>query len=175
MKRIEHRRHSIRSRTSVHLNQEGVNLARKVGEGMSNFDFVVSSAHERAYETAIAMGYAVDNILKELMTFGDEVMDEIEKWTMSFSQIKEYYDQKGALYRFCISQQKLYEKLLENINKGESLLIISHGGVIDYPLVHLFPDVDHLTWEDNFSYCEGYEMQFENGSFTNLKIKRRIV
>ncbi|MCE7735961.1 MAG: histidine phosphatase family protein [Candidatus Heimdallarchaeota archaeon] len=175
MKKIEHRRHSIRNQSNVHLNQAGVTLARKVGESMGNFDFIVSSGHERAYETAIAMGFAVDDIREELMTFGDEIMDEVENWTMTFSKIKEYYDQKGALYRYCLTQQKLYEKLLENIDEGESLLLITHGGVIDYPLVYLFPNADHQSWEDHFSYCEGYEMRFENGIFTNMKIKRVII
>src|SRR5438128_2180829 len=66
---IEHRRHSWRSPTGKHLTQQGVELARRVGETMGNFDIVITSDLPRAYETAIAMGYAVDRKEKLLSQF----------------------------------------------------------------------------------------------------------
>jgi broad specificity phosphatase PhoE len=64
MRRIEVRRHSIteKSRGSgSHLSQEGVALARRVGSSLGSFASVVTSASPRAIETALAMGYAVDD------------------------------------------------------------------------------------------------------------------
>ena len=58
---IEHRRHTMRTKPGQHLSQAGVNLARRVGEGMAAFDKVYTSPVPRAFETAIAMGYAVDH------------------------------------------------------------------------------------------------------------------
>ena len=60
MKTIEIRRHSIRSNPGVHLNQQGVTLARLVGQNLGPFDRVVTSTLPRAFETALAMGFAVD-------------------------------------------------------------------------------------------------------------------
>src|SRR4051812_18346376 len=63
---IEHRRHTMRAKPGQHLTQEGVDLARRVGDGMGRFDRVVTSRVPRAYETAIAMGYAVDEQVEAL-------------------------------------------------------------------------------------------------------------
>ncbi len=60
MKTIEIRQHSIRAKPSDHLNQQGVTLARLVGENLGPFDRVITSTLPRAFETAIAMGFAVD-------------------------------------------------------------------------------------------------------------------
>ena len=43
MKTLEIRRHSIRSQPGEHLNQNGVILARLVGQNMGPFDRVVTS------------------------------------------------------------------------------------------------------------------------------------
>ena len=60
MKISDHRRHSMRNIPDQHLNQEGVTLAREVGERSGSFQRVITSTIPRAFETAIAMGYAVD-------------------------------------------------------------------------------------------------------------------
>ena len=60
MRYLEVRRHAIRTQPGEHLSQAGVDLARRVGEGMGPFDRVVTTLAPRAFETAIAMGFAVD-------------------------------------------------------------------------------------------------------------------
>ncbi|MHA2032882.1 MAG: histidine phosphatase family protein [Candidatus Kariarchaeaceae archaeon] len=173
MKTIEHRRHSIRNQEGPHLNQSGVDLARKVGNKMDdNYQLVITSGKERAFETAVAMGYAVDKQIDELNTFGDEVMNEIENWNMPFSEIKMYYDKQGPLYNYCHDHEKLLLKILEKIDEGRSILIISHGGVTDYPLVHLFPNSDVSLWGNNFSYCEGYKLYYEDNKFNRFDLLR---
>ena len=60
------RRHSM-TKTGMtlgrgsHLSQEGVALARVVGESLHPFAYVVTNASPRAVETAVAMGLAVDD------------------------------------------------------------------------------------------------------------------
>jgi len=71
MKIIEIRRHSIRSKPGEHLSQQGVTLARLVGENLGPFDKVITSTLPRAFETAIAMGFAVDEQLELLGSTGD--------------------------------------------------------------------------------------------------------
>lgn len=63
---LEVRRHSIRKTTGgSQLSQEGVELARRLGQDMGPFAVVATSVVPRARETAIAMGFAVD---QELIT-----------------------------------------------------------------------------------------------------------
>ena len=77
MKTLEIRRHSIRSPFGDHLNQTGVKLANLVGKNMGPFDRVVTSTLPRAFETAIAMGFAVDEKNELMNTFGSAVSNEV--------------------------------------------------------------------------------------------------
>lgn len=58
------------------LSQQGVTLARKIGETMGNFNRVITSPVPRAFQTALAMGYAVNATEELLSTYGEAV--EIE-------------------------------------------------------------------------------------------------
>ena len=74
MKTIEHRRHSMRKHPGgIHLTQQGVDLAQITGESMGSFNYVITSPKERAFETAIAMGYAVDEFDDNLASYSDEL------------------------------------------------------------------------------------------------------
>ncbi len=60
MRWLEVRRHAHRSMPQPHLSPQGVDLARRAGEGPGHFDRVMTSTVPRALETAIAMGCAVE-------------------------------------------------------------------------------------------------------------------
>src|SRR5512134_1948647 len=99
MKTIEIRRHSIRSKPGDHLNQPGVTLARLVGENLGPFDRVVTSTLPRAIETAIAMGFGVDE-LNELMSFsGDDVEREVP-WPSTPAEYAAVIRKGGAVARY---------------------------------------------------------------------------
>lgn len=83
MKYLEVRRHSMRMKPGIHLSQDGVALARRVGDHMGPFARVVTSTLPRAYETALAMGFAVDVQEGQLNTLGQAVSDEIS-WDAGF-------------------------------------------------------------------------------------------
>jgi hypothetical protein len=83
MKTIEIRRHSIRSIPGDHLNQAGVSLARQVGENLGLFDRVSTSTLPRAFETAIAMGFAVREQVELMSTYGADVERDVP-WPQSF-------------------------------------------------------------------------------------------
>jgi hypothetical protein len=66
MRWLEVRRHSLTKQDAArghgsHLSAEGVALARLVGASLGPFASVVTSASPRAVETAVAMGFAVDD------------------------------------------------------------------------------------------------------------------
>src|SRR5215475_12767625 len=84
MKIIEIRRHSIRSKPGDHLNQSGVTLARRVGENLGPFERVVTSTLPRAFETAIAMGFAVDDQIELMSSYGMGVEYEAP-WPQTFA------------------------------------------------------------------------------------------
>ncbi len=83
MRVLEVRRHSL-VKDHVHLSQAGVDLARRVGAGTGPFDRVVTSQITRTLETAVAMGFAVDEQLAVLTEIEADARAEAghhERWT----------------------------------------------------------------------------------------------
>lgn len=174
MKIIEHRRHSMRDVGGKHLNQEGLNLARKVGMSFIEESFVkvVTSDKERAKQTAVAMGFAITELNEILSTIDEGVEKEISWDQMNFVNIKQVLEKKGALFDYTEKQKKYFLQLMNGIEDGEKILMVSHGGVLEFGLVAIFPDEDHISWGDNFDYCEGYRLFFEDNNFVKYELLR---
>ncbi len=89
MPTIDHRRHAMRTKPGQHLSRTGVDLARRVGAGefgsVARYDLVVTSTVPRAYETAIAMGVAVDEQLEVLSTMDEPVLAELH-WPLRIGE-----------------------------------------------------------------------------------------
>src|SRR4051794_11111820 len=66
MRLLEIRRHARRERPAQHLIQRGVDMARTLGAELGPFDRVVTSPLARCIETAVAMGFAVDDVCPAL-------------------------------------------------------------------------------------------------------------
>src|SRR5512144_2031003 len=126
MKTIEIRRHSIRNKPGAHLSQQGVTLARLVGQNLGPFDRVVTSTLPRAFETAIAMGFAVDEQIDLMSTYCDIV--ELEApWPMSPADYAAVIRKGGAAARYANKLADLYDQLADYLADGRAALVINHG------------------------------------------------
>lgn len=161
MKILEIRRHSIRSQPGDHLNQTGVTLARLVGQNIGPFDRVVTSTLPRAFETAIAMGFAVDE-QNELMSAYGRAVEKETPWPQSFNNYAEIIKQEGAAARYAQKLAKYYAGVMDFISEGRSALVINHGGVVELGVVGCLPDVDFSTWGDSVEYCEGARLYWDD-------------
>jgi Histidine phosphatase superfamily (branch 1) len=63
-----------------HLSAEGVALARLVGESLGPFAAVVTSASPRAIETALAIGFAVDDAVELPSGYVPGEVDHHDQW-----------------------------------------------------------------------------------------------
>ena len=170
MKTLEIRRHSIRSPLGEHLNQTGVTLARLVGQNIGPFDRVMTSALSRAFETAIAMGFAVDEQNEILNTYGSAVSNEAP-WPQPFYNYSEIIKQEGAAARHAHTLAKYYAGVMEFISEGRSLLVINHGGVVELSVVGCLPEADFSAWGDSAYYCEGARL-FWDDKFIRAEVLR---
>jgi hypothetical protein len=161
MKTLEIRRHSIRYPSDDHLNQTGVTLARLVGQNMGPFDRVVTSKHLRAFETAIAMGFAVDEQSELMSTIGSAVANEAP-WPQPFYNYSEIIKEEGAAARYAHKLSKYYAGIMEFISEGRSALVINHGGIVELSVVGCLPDADFSTWGDSVDYCEGARLYWDD-------------
>lgn len=171
MKTIEIRRHSVRTIPGDHLNQKGVTLARLVGQNLGPFDRVVTSTLPRAFETAIAMGYAVDEQSELMSTYGNAVGMEAP-WPLSCAGYAEVVRKGGAAAEYANQLADLYSKIANYISEGRKALVINHGGVLELGAVACLPDADHIRWGSHFEYCEGIRLFWEDGKFVEGEVLR---
>ena len=171
MKTIEIRRHSIRQKPGDHLNQQGVTLARLVGENLGPFDRVITSTLPRAFETAIAMGFAVDEQNELMSTYGREVEREAP-WPLSCAGYAEAVRKGGAAAHYANQLVEVYTKLADNLANGRKALVINHGGVAEMGAVACLPNADHFAWGSHFEPCEGIRLFWEDGKFVDADVLR---
>lgn len=182
MRIIEIRRHAFTKKGEArgkgsHLSLEGVLQARRIGEEIGPFDLVLTSHIPRTFETALAMGFAVDD---QLAVFGDippEVWDEIghqERWTWAepFVVFAQLITQGGPTARMGQRQKEAWAHSLESVPPNGSVLIISHGRVIESGLVTCLPNEDYTTWGSPFHHCEGIRLRYAAGQFGDLHFLR---
>ena len=171
MKTIEIYRHSIRSKPGDHLNQQGITLARLVGENLGPFDRVITSTAPRAYETAIAMGFAVDEQNELMSTYGSEVEREAP-WPLSCAGYAEVIRSGGAAAQYANQLAAIYTKLANYLADGRKALVVNHGGVAEMGAVACLPNADHFAWGSHLEPCEGIRLFWENGKFVDAEVLR---
>jgi broad specificity phosphatase PhoE len=171
MKTIEIRRHSIRSKPGDHLNQSGVTLARLVGEGLGPFERVVTSTLPRAFETAIAMGFAVNEQIELMSSYSGDVERETP-WPQSFATYASAVRRSGAAGRYAHRLAALYRKLTEHLADERTGLVINHGGILELGVVACLPDADYDSWGEAADYCEGARLFWEGGKFVKAEVLR---
>jgi broad specificity phosphatase PhoE len=164
---IEHRRHSWREPPGQHLVQRGVDLARRVGETMGRFDLVVTSDLPRAFETAIAMGYAVDRQEKLL---GDDggIADEAD-WTLGCAEFARAFKLGRRARDVCLAQAALVRSIASALPPEGRALLVSHGGIIEQGVVGLLPELDFEAWGPAFERCEGVLISFDGDRCTGAE------
>lgn len=171
MKTIEIRRHSMRSKPGDHLNQPGVTLARLLGENLGPFDRVVTSTLPRAIETAIAMGFAVDEFSELMSSYGYDVEQEAP-WPSFPAEYADAIRRGKAAARYANQLKAVYTKLADYLMDGRAALVINHGGILELGAIACLPDADHAAWGANFDYCEGIRLFWENGKFVDGEVLR---
>jgi broad specificity phosphatase PhoE len=153
----------MRAKPGQHLNQAGVDMARRVGDGMGRFDRVVTSRVPRAYETAIAMGYAVDEQLEALSSTPDGLVGEdaevdLRQGWVAFQRAARA---GGLAERYVRLQGRLMGAIAAALPEDGRALVVSHGGIVEASAVGCRPDDDFAGWGRACGYCEGVRLSFE--------------
>lgn len=171
MKIIEVRRHSIRERMSQDLSDQGILLARFIGEEIGPFNRVLTSCIPRAIQTAAAMGFQADEQVELLNTYGDAV-ETVIPWPASFDEYTAPLLRGGAAKRYADQLAAYYRHLAESLPDGGAALVITHGGVVEISAVACFPTANHAAWGNYIECCEGVRMVWEAGGFVKIEVLR---
>jgi broad specificity phosphatase PhoE len=182
---VEVRRHSYtkteadgRGRGST-LSRTGVALARQLGAGMGPFDYVLASNVPRTVETAIAMGFAVDDTVDmggDLWGAATQEMgDRHAHWDWgeeAFPGYAELVAADGPTAALGRLQVRLWRDLLPRLPANGTALVIAHGGLIEPGLVALRPDADHREWGRAIRHCEGARLRFDGTGAAQVELIR---
>jgi len=170
MKIIEIRRHSIRRPPLPHLTQSGVTLARLVGQNLGPFDRVVTSPLPRAFETAIAMGFAIDEQVELLSTYGEDVEREAP-YPQTFDGYAAAIRKGGAAAAYARQLAEYHHKLVDYLAEGRAALVVNHGGIVEMSAVACLTGAG-AGESDPIGYCEGVRLVWDNGKFISAEILR---
>ena len=170
MKYLEHRRHTERTRPYDHINQNGIDLAKKVAKTTGPFHYTLTSSIPRAVETALVLGYEVNRTDDILFHYKPELMGELGKQT--FADISKAIELGKYTDSYSQDQIAILKEAMEEVKDGETMLVVSHGNMVEIGLVAMFPDIDHMEWGKPFRYLEGYRVGYENGEFKDPEILR---
>jgi broad specificity phosphatase PhoE len=171
MRILDVRRHTIRSLSSPHISQDGVDLARRVGEGLGKFDRVVTSTLPRAFETAIAMGYAVDEQIEQLGLMGDEVQAVVQ-WNAGYAAWARAAANSPVVGIYTQSLAELWRSIVRVLPENGRALIISHGGIVEAGTIGCLPSATRVAYGTACSYCEGVRLTFDGDTVVNLEMLR---
>jgi broad specificity phosphatase PhoE len=183
MSTFELRRHSLtkhdegRGRGSQ-LSQEGIDRARVLGATIGPFDAVFVSVVSKTLETAVAMGFAVTDMLDGDRALWEESQTEVPfhsqwEWPDGFSGYRPFLDHDGPLSRFALHYANLWKLIAAQLPDDGNALVISHGGLLEPGLVACFPDLDHAAWGRPFGQLEGARLEWKAGKFDSAVILRQ--
>lgn len=179
MRWLEVRRHALTKKGDArgrgsHLSAEGVALARRTGAGTGPFELVVTSSAQRAVETAVAMGCAVDEAVELPSCYVPGVVDHHDQWRWELPYVRyvEVLAGSAELASVVAVHRQLWERVVRVVDDGSSALIVSHGGSIEPTLVACLPTGDHVAWGAAFAHCDGVRLGFQDGAFVSAQFSR---
>jgi broad specificity phosphatase PhoE len=158
-----------------HLSPDGVRLARQLGESLAGMDYVAVGDQPRHLETAIAMGFAVDEQTTWPSGYVDGEVGHHDQWTWSEPFVR--YARLLAEGRRLrdVAQEHLthWRRILDSIPDGGAALVVSSGGSIEPVLVAAFPAADHARWGAPLHQLEGATILVDGARFTSVTLRRR--
>lgn len=150
------------------MSAAGVDLARRVGTGLGPFSYVLASDVPRTSETALAMGFAVDDIVDMAGRLWDSAVEEKHShhaqcdWAEeAFVRYGELVAARGPTAKLGRRQVELWLQVVNCIAPGGAGLVVTHGGLIEPGLVYLAMGADLSRWGTAIRHCEGARLQFD--------------
>jgi broad specificity phosphatase PhoE len=177
VRRHAHTEKGARRGVGSDLSQVGISAARRVGDTVGPFAYLLASDIPRSLETALAMGFAVDECASmDGMQF-EAARQELANhgwWQMAqpFTVWGEHVTRGGAVTELALHQESLWRAAMQRVPDGASALVISHGGLIEPGLVVCLPDARHDEWGAPFSNLEGARLCFEDDDWVAIELLR---
>jgi broad specificity phosphatase PhoE len=138
---------------------------------------VVASMSPRAIETAIAMGFAVDDTIELPSGYVPGEVDHHDHWhwPRPYRTYAELIARPSGLAAVAEAHRLAWTDVVEAVPDDAAGLVVGHGGGIEPALVACLPDAAHESWGEPFSHCDGARLGFDHGRFVSVQFQRARV
>lgn len=168
---LEVRRHAERTKPGQNLSRAGIDRARAAGASGLPFARVVTSPSPRAVQTAVAMGYAVDQEEVVLQSFGSAVSALID-WQAGFANWQQGVSASSVVAAFATLQAAIWRQVLTDILPGQAALVVTHGGMIEAGVMATVPAIQWSQAGGALDYVEGVRLWFSDAQCVNAIVLR---
>ncbi|OED44822.1 hypothetical protein AB833_00615 [Chromatiales bacterium (ex Bugula neritina AB1)] len=103
----------MRRKPRQNLSSDGIELARYVGDSMGSYRYVVTSTLPRAIQTAIALGYEVNETIETIGGAPENILS-IVSWPKSFSEVARVVAEVSEVGGYARSQADVWLKVAES-------------------------------------------------------------
>jgi broad specificity phosphatase PhoE len=157
------------------LSAEGVARARALGDQLPSAEYVLTGPDRRHVETAIAMGYAVDEMVSWPSGYVSGVVNHHDQWQWDkpFQRYAELLQTSIALQAVAQVHLTHWHRALDQIDNGATALVISSGGSIEPMLVASYPNGRHAEWGTALHQLEGATLAFDGDQCVGAQIQRQ--
>ncbi len=157
-----------------HLSSAGVRLARIVGDTLPAMAYVAVGDQPRHVETALALGFAVD---EQVPWPSGYVAGEVQhhdqwSWDQPFVRYAELLATGRGLAAVAQVHLGHWLRILEHIPDGGSGLVVSSGGSIEPVLVAALPSARHGDWGGPLHQLEGAALTWDGSEFVGIRLLR---
>ncbi len=161
--------------TGSHLSSNGVRRARSLGLQLPAFDYVAVGDQPRHLDTALALGFAVDEQISWPSRYLQGVVGHHDQWSwpQPFVRYAELLQAGSGLADMAATHVGHWRRLLDLIPAGGAGLVVSSGGSIEPVLVAALPDADHASWGRVFDPLEGASLEWDGNAFTCVRLLRQ--
>lgn len=183
MKTLEVRWHSLTKKgvereSGSLLSPDGVRQARRLGERLTPapVSYVMTGPDRRHVETAIAMGYAVDDMVSWPSGYVAGVVDHHDQWRWDspYERYAELLQTSRDLREVAEVHLRHWQRAIDRVMDGEAALIVSSGGSIEPVLVAAHPEGDLASYGSALHHLDGATLSFDRGRCVEITIRRRF-
>ena len=166
MRTVEIRRHSFTKKGEArgrgsHLSDEGVRAARADGGALGpRFDRVLASTSPRTSETAIAMGFAVDQFeeMPSPVETGEIEFHAWRTWEDPCSTMRQLAHDSRTVAAYLDEQAARLLAALDGVPDGGRALVVGHGGWLESVVAALVPPDAGAALGGSFWHLEGVRL-----------------
>lgn len=150
--------------------------ARGVGEELGDFDHVVASTSPRTMETAIAMGFAVDQLIEmpSPTETGEVAFHSWREWSDPCTALRTKSLASRAVAAYLDEQAHRTTDLLDQVPEGGRVLVVGHGGWIESVIARLVAPEQLPTVGGSFWHLDGIRLSMRSPSSASIAAVERL-